>query len=127
MKQNKLTILIDKPAQDVYAFYIDPKNTPLWLPFVAEETTNIWPVKVGTVYRNINKSGKVTLYTVTSLKENEMFELADGHYHVRYSQKIIDTEHSELEYFEWMEAGELEEPFTMDLLLNLKKVLGNKS
>ena len=125
MKINKLTIKINKPANDVFAFYINPHNTPLQIDLIVEEKTSEWPVKIGTIYRNKNKEGKWTEYTVVALKENRLFELVsiDKNYHVRYTHQSIDDRSSELEYYEWVDKGEIEEPFTSEILGKLKLIL----
>ena len=125
MKINKLTIKINKPANDVFTFYINPKNTPLWLESIVKEETNEWPVKIGTIYRNQNKDGKWTEYTVVDFRENEIFELVsgDGNYHVRYTHQPIDENSLELEYYEWVDKDEIEEPFTLEILEKLKRIL----
>lgn len=125
MKQNTLKININKPSQVVYDFYVNPKNTPLWVDSIVREETSEWPIRVGTVYRNQNKAGVWTEYTVTNLKENEVFELTmkDGNYHVRYTHRELGGRSSELEYFEWVNEGDLEEPFTMEILEKLKVIV----
>ena len=68
MKNNRLVVKINKPSSEVFAFYIDPENTPLWVDSIIAEQTNEWPIKIGTVYRNQNKFGEWSEYTVTNLK-----------------------------------------------------------
>jgi hypothetical protein len=127
MKELTLKIIINRPASDVYAFYINPKNTPLWVDSFVEERTSEWPIKIGTHYINQSKNGSWGDYTVTALKENELFEFVskDGNYHVRYSHKPIDEKSSELTYFEWVDKGDLEEPFTIQILEKLKTLVEN--
>lgn len=123
MKVNKLTISINKPASDVFAFYINPNNTPHWIDSIVTEQTSEWPIKIGTVYKNQNKEGNWTEYKVTKFKENELFELmtSRGNYHVRYTHRSINDKSSGLEYYEWVDHGELDTPFTIDILEKLKE------
>lgn len=122
MRENKLKIKIKKLASEVMAFYINPANTPLWLDSIVKEETSEWPIKVGTVYRNQDKDGVWMEYMVVDYKENEIFELIskDKNYHVRYTHKDLGDNSSELEYYEWVDSGELPQPFTMEILEELK-------
>ena len=128
MKDNKLTIKIKKPLAKTFAFPLDPKNTPLWIDSIVEEKTNEWPVKVGSIYRNKNKKGRWSEYALVALEKNKMFELVskDKNYHVRYTCKPINDNTTELEYYEWVERGALEKPFTIDILEKLKFVIENR-
>ncbi len=125
MKSNKLTVQINKSNQAAYDFYIDPKNTPLWVESIVLEQTNEWPIKIGTIYKNQNRMGEWSEYTVSDLKENEIFELTskDGNYHVRYTHLPSDGENTELEYFEWVGTGDLDSPFTQNDLVKLKNAV----
>ncbi len=128
MKNNKLTIKIEKPSDVVFAYYTNPKNTPLWWDAVTVEETSEWPIKIGTTYKSQSKeSGNWSEFTVTDLRENKVFELTskDGKYHVRYTHKPIDDSSMELEYYEWVDEGELEDPYTMEILGKLKSAIEN--
>lgn len=125
MKENKISVLINKPVSEVFEFTINPKNTHKWIDGVIKEETNEWPVKIGSVYRNVDAAGKWTEYTLTRLGENAIFELAsnEGAYHVRYTYTPVNEGSCELEYFEWMDFGELTSPFSQDVLEKLKDVM----
>jgi uncharacterized protein YndB with AHSA1/START domain len=125
MQRNTLTITIKKPCSEVFAFTVDPKNTPRWIESIAEEVTNEWPPKVGTTYRNRGTTGPWTEYIITELETNKLMEMkaSQGNYHVRYTYTPLDDQTSQLEYFEWVDAGELESPFTMATMEKLQALL----
>ncbi|MEK7615960.1 MAG: SRPBCC family protein [Patescibacteria group bacterium] len=121
MKETNLTITINKLIQEVFDFCINPKNTPLWIDGILREETNEWPVKVGSIYRNQNMRNEWSEYVLTEFQPPKLFTMhkKDAHYTVRYTLKPIGDA-TELNYYEWMDVGELEEPFTLEILQKLK-------
>lgn len=125
MKENRLTIKIDKPVHEVFAYTITPPNTKFWVDSIIDEKTSEWPVRVGTVYKEQTKSGDWSNYIVTDFSEGRIFELKseDNSYHVRYIYKPATDNVCELEYYEWVDEGDLKYPFTLDILSKLKRML----
>ena len=125
MRENKISIIINRSASDVFSFTVNPENTPKWITSIQKEETNEYPIKVGTIYKNVDNSGRWTEYVLTALEENRLFELAskEGSYHVRYTYTPANETSSNLEYFEWVDEGELESPFFQGVLEHLKIVM----
>lgn len=125
MKEKKLVIQINKPVSEVFAFTINPKNTPLWASSIDEEKTNEWPIKNGTIYKNHSRDGKWSEYIISEFEENKRFVFSkkDGDYHVRYIFTEVGQDIAQIEYHEWVDNGELEVPFTIEELNELKTAL----
>lgn len=126
MKENKLTITINKPITDVFEFTINPDKTPEWINSIVSEQTNEWPPRVGTIYKNKGPSGPWATYVVTKYEDSKEFELnkQDGStYHVNYKYTQCPEGGTELIYHEWVTEGQLEDPLTQDTLANLKNAL----
>lgn len=125
MKEMKLTIEINRPVRDVFTFTTNPKNTPKWVSSILHEETNEWPVKIGTIYRNRGQSGEWSEYEVTEYKENEMFifHKLKSIYYVRYDFSSTLTGGTRLTYYEWVDEGDIDDPFTKDILEKLKLIM----
>ena len=129
MKENKITIIINKPIEEVFEFTTNPKNTHLWVPSIEEEVTNEYPPKINTQYKSRGKDSDWNCYRVSELKESKLFKLTklDESYAVRYTYKKIDDVSTELEYCEQVKDGELETPLTEDTLHQLKLIIESKN
>jgi len=124
MSENTLTITINKPLPEVFAFCITPPKAKLWVPDVINETTNEWPAKTGTIYTEYKNDNTSFTIIVTDYKENEYIEwkTEDGNYHVRYTFTSIDPNTTQLTY---VETGDVSSPFTQEVLEKLKLVIEN--
>jgi len=125
MRENKLKIIINKSPNEVFDFTLKSKDTPLWISSIIKEEASERPPKLGPVYRNVNSKGVWSEYLITAFGENKMFEMSskDNNYHVRCTLKNINDNATELEYYEWMDKGELDNPFSLEILEKLKKIL----
>lgn len=124
MDSNKLVVTINKPLVEVFAFCITPPKAKLWVPGIINETTNEWPAKLGTVYTEYKSDSTSFNIIVTDYKENDYIEwkTEDGNYHVRYIFTPIDQNTTQLDY---IETGDVTQPFTQDVLEKLKQVIEN--
>lgn len=111
-----------------YCFFVGSENSSKWIDSIVTEETNEWPVKVGTIFTEHNIGGGRSAYRIGALRD-DMIEFVSTTlpYHARYTFRSINSDITELEYFEWIEEGEIPEPFTLDILQKLKTVLENKS
>ena len=127
MKDNRIKIQINRPVEDVYAFTLDPKNTPSWINDSAREEASEWPPREGTVYKNTGKNGVVITFIMTEIVPNDHFSMKDedNNYHCTFSFRDLGNNSSEFEWHEWMESRELEYPMTKEVLEKLKSVLEN--
>lgn len=125
MKENKLKIVINKSIEEVFEFTINHQNTHLWIKSIQEEKASEYPPKIGTKYMNHWGDFNWDTYEVIEFAQNEIFTLSDinKNYHVKYTYKIINSNKTELEYFEWVKNGKLEKPFKIDVLEKLKFVI----
>jgi hypothetical protein len=125
MKENKLTVTIHKPLSEVFAFCITPPKAALWVPDIINEITNEWPAKVGTIYTEYENNDSSFKIIVTDYKKNEYIEwkTENGNYHVRYTFVPVDQNTTQLEY---VESGDVDNPFTQKILEKLKQVIENE-
>lgn len=125
MKENKITIIINKPINEVFEFTTNPKNTHLWIFLIKKEIAEEYPPKIGTKYKNCDDASNWNFYKVIEIEKNKIFTLSDlkDDYNVKYTYQAIDDNKTEMEYFEWMKNGELKNPFTKDTLEKLKSIM----
>ena len=125
MNKNKITIIINKPIEEVFEFTTNPKKTHLWISQIEEEIADSFPPKLGTIYKNHGKDKQWNFYKVIELERNKIFtlEASDNNYFVRYTYKKAGEKKTELEYFEWVTNGEIDSPFTKDILVKLKEII----
>jgi uncharacterized protein YndB with AHSA1/START domain len=126
MKDNKLTITINRPIKEVFDFSLDPANTPKWISDIEVEETSEWPVKQGTIYRNKRAGGAWNTYELTEIVAPTTFTLTskDTDFAVRYTFKELPDQKTEFEYYEWVNSGPLD-PFTFDHLEKFKEIAEN--
>ena len=124
----RLRITINRPIKDVFEFALDPGNTPKWISVIKSEETSDWPAQNGTVYTNQDRNDNISEYRLSDLKAPHSFTLnkLDSTYHVRYEFSELNENSTEFEYYEWMDEGNLAQPFTTKELHELKRVLEAK-
>jgi Polyketide cyclase / dehydrase and lipid transport len=125
MRQLILSILIDCRIDQVFDYLIDPSHSPEWILDFKEESASPWPPRVGTVYEHVARDGRRSEYRVESFKPPRHFGLAAelSSYHVEYMLSAPTATTTKLVYHEWVADGELEEPFTIEPLERLRKIL----
>jgi uncharacterized protein YndB with AHSA1/START domain len=125
MQENKITIVINKPIDKVFEFTTNPKNTHLWISSIVEEIAEEYPPKIGTQYKNRGSDSNWNFYKVIKFKNNKLFVLSDlkENYHVKYTYRKINDDQTEMEYFEWVQNGKLNSPFTKNIIQKLKSIL----
>ena len=58
MRENKLTIFINRPVKEVFDYSLESNNVPKWITSIKEEIQEERPVKLGTRLRNIGINSK---------------------------------------------------------------------
>lgn len=122
MKENKLVIFINRLPVEVFDYILNAENIVKWLPSIKYETSTDVPYKLGTVVKDYDHDDNLTEFYISEFKRGKIFtfDQIGSNYHVTYRFKEINNG-TELEYFEWVDEGELDEPFTVKPLELLKK------
>ena len=125
MRENRISIIINRPVDRVFQFTLNPSNTSKWIDGIKQEESNEWPVKVGTIYRNESQNGVWRQYKIVEIVDNSTFTMrsVEGNYSVKYTFENRDENSTEFEYYEWVDSGNLEDPFTSETLQKLKSVI----
>lgn len=125
MKEKKLTVVINQTPHFIFSFLLNPENTPKWIPSFLKEETNEQPTRLGTIYRNTTNLKDWDIYYVSEFEQDELFTFTskDENYHCRYTLFPIGEHQTRLEYYEWVENGDLQDPFSQEYLTNLKTLL----
>lgn len=125
MKENKLTIFINKPVKEVFEYSLESNNVPKWINSIKEEIPEERPVKLGTKLINIGvDSQEWNKYEVIDFQPPRTFTLKrlNGDYFVKYTCTEKDNG-TEFEYFEWAEYGELDGLMEMSAFELLKELI----
>jgi len=125
MKDVRLNIDINKPVKDVWDYILDSNNIPNWFCSIKEEIPSEIPTRLGTILRNRgDDKNKWSEYEVTELIKYKKYtlRLLGTIYSVTYTFTYKE-DITELEYYEWVEDGELTDPATMEPLELLKKAV----
>ena len=122
MEQNTLSIIINKPAVQVFEFTTNPCNTHLWVPFVDEEIIDKYPIKLGTIYKS-RREKYWNISKVTQFKINELFKLENNKFSVKYKYEKIDKNTTKLIYIETIKQGTLTNKFEIKVLEKLKHIV----
>lgn len=128
MKENKLTIFINKPVKEVFAYSLESNNVPKWITSIKEEIPSERPVRVGTQLKNICINNSTwNHYEVIDFVQDKTFTLKrlNGDYFVKYTC-TEKNDGTEFEYLEWAANGDLDELMEMSALELLKKQIENQ-
>jgi hypothetical protein len=123
MNESKLKIRINRPSDELFDFVLDPLNTPRWIDGIVKEETNESPTRLG-------RCSEIKTWTGSGMNiKSRLLNLAwcllsqkNSDYHVTYTITPLGKS-SELEYFEWVDKGELEEPLAPVALQKLQAVM----
>jgi len=127
MKENLISIKINKSVEEVFEFTVNPKNTHLWIDWIIKEWIESDKIKIWTIYKNIwlnwESENSYELIELENLKKFKLKSLDFG-YEVTYFYNKIDDNSMILNYFEEMKDwSDLSKPFENIVLEKLKNVL----
>ena len=125
MKQNVLSIEINKPVEVVFEATANPANTSKWVPNILEEKMDAPTTKIGTIYRQRWKGGKETAMIITGYILNKQldFHSVNGTYRCMYRYEPTQNG-TKLTYSEDNGVDEeIDGPFTMEILQKLKRLI----
>lgn len=129
MQENKLSIRVDVPVSELFAYTVSPWNAHMWIDEVKAEECSPWPPQVGVShYRSKGAGGLWSQYVVSAFETDTLFELTkpDGRFVVRYSYEDLGNGVSELTYHERVSEGEIDRPLSIYSLEKLKRILEDK-
>lgn len=124
MKTNEIRIIINAPQEKVFEYTLDPKNTKYWVENSIEMTTDTDQINIRTKYSNEFITREVTDY-----ERDKFLELTDvdGIYSCSYTFRKIDSEVTELIFFESNSDGsDIEYPIEQSNFEKLKEILEKK-
>ena len=128
MKENRLTIYIDKPIEEVFIYSLESDNVPKWINSIEKEIPLERPVKLGTKLKNKGfNSSEWNEYEVIEFLPPKSFTLRklNDDYFVKYTCTKKRTGTS-FEYYEWAENKNLDDIMEMGALELLKKLIEDK-
>ena len=125
MRENKVTVVINKSIDEVFEFTTNPQNTHLWVSFISQETSSEYPPNIGTIYRSCRENGSWSEMKVVEFESNKKFVICDldENLYVKYMYCELGVKRTQLEYSDWMIDKEFNSPITKDVLNILKKVM----
>lgn len=128
MQDNRLSIIIAATADKAFNFSLNSTNTPRWISSVISEVNDGDPPKLGTKYTNLNINNDESEYVITHFDKGKSFTMSQigSDYRVRYTFRSLPNNQTEFEYYEWVESGELEHPFSQVELDNFKRIIERK-
>lgn len=119
-ERRRFLVRVNRQAEEVFDFVVNPANTPRWIDSVAFEEVDEWPVRVGTKYRSRDHAGEWAELGVVAFERGRMFELAGvGGQVVTYTFRAMPEGGCELEYVEREDDG----AFSQETLVRLKQVV----